>query len=131
MGFTPSIRHKIEPLHSYLSYSHCWICELVSHRFDSSKSLRKSEHANECQLNRIETWNVRTLHFSVGIQQLAAVFRNYKLVVLGRCDVRWTDSGVLCSYTLSSWQTIFYSKPSTQDRGRGVRTLKSLKGLME
>ena len=44
---------------------------------------------------RVSTWNIRTMYETGKTIQVAREMKNYKIGVLGLCEKRWLQSGLL------------------------------------
>ncbi|GFN88270.1 craniofacial development protein 2 [Plakobranchus ocellatus] len=78
------------------------------------------------KISKIATWNVRTLHQKVKLENVDKEMERMNLNILGIAEVRWTGAG---SIKLGS-KTLIYSGEHTHERGVGIlfdiTTAKSL-----
>lgn len=72
---------------------------------------------------RFGTWNVRTLLEASRLAQLCKEFKNYNLLFLGLCEIRWPDAGE--SATPDGCTILYSGKPNNLPRSSGVGFLLS------
>ncbi|GFO19099.1 craniofacial development protein 2-like [Plakobranchus ocellatus] len=68
------------------------------------------------KISKIATWNVRTLHQKVKLENVVKEMERMNLNILGLAEVRWTGAG---SMKLGS-KTLIYSGGHTHERGIGI-----------